>query len=155
MNKLPPPPHPDAHPRLPDKELRGRDGLYLVDAGLRAATNVALTMEMPLLLTGEPGCGKTDFAFVVANALDPMPGPGRGLLECHIRSDSRARDLLYHYDALLRFAEAHHGDDDAHARSRDPRKYIELQALGIALMSRRRRVVLMDEIDKAPARPAQ
>ena len=163
MNKLPPPPHPDAYPRLPDTGLRGRDGTYIVDPGLRAAANVALTMEMPLLLTGEPGCGKTDFAFVMANAIDDMAEAGdgdgdndnnhdnrRGLLECHIRSDSRARDLLYHYDALLRFGEANHGSDEDRERSRDARNYIELQALGIALMSSRHRVVLMDEIDKAP-----
>lgn len=154
---LPPPPHREAQPVLPENDLHGRDGPYLVDAGLRAAINVALTLEMPLLLTGEPGCGKTDFAQVVANALDPVPAGERhpdprkhGLLECHVRSDTRARDLLYHYDALLRFGDAQHGDEEARTRARDPRHYIELQSLGIALMSARRRVVLIDEIDKAP-----
>jgi MoxR-like ATPase len=142
---------------LPEDDLRGRDGPYLVDPGLHAAINVALTLDMPLLLTGEPGCGKTDFAQVVANALDPLPpdelhpDPRKhGLLECHVRSDTRARDLLYHYDALLRFGDAQHGDEEARTLARDPRHYIELQALGIALMSARRRVVLIDEIDKAP-----
>ncbi|WP_428265653.1 AAA family ATPase [Haliangium sp.] len=157
----PPPPHPDARPLLPRTGLRGAYGTYLVDDGLHAAANVAITLGMPLLLTGEPGCGKTDFAAVVANALDPAPEAARpgqdddaevrhGLLACHVRTDTRARDLLYHYDALLRFGEAQHGDDDARTRARDPRHYVELQALGIALTSPHRRVVLVDEIDKAP-----
>ena len=147
--------HADAAPVIDDDmTLTGRDGPYLADRGLRAAANVALTMGMPLLLTGEPGCGKTDFAFVMANALAALEpdrsATDRKLLQCHVRSDSRATDLLYHYDALLRFADGHHGDDDTRAQATDPRHYIELQALGIALMSQTRRVVLIDEIDKAP-----
>ncbi len=165
--------HPDPEaPQLGESGLRGRDGDYLPDPGLVAAANVALALELPLLLTGEPGSGKTDFAFVVANALaesDPDPAatldpdedsgaqpgarPAAGrdaLLECYIRSDSRARDLLYDYDALLRFGDGQHGGPDGHRRAVDARHYIELQALGVALVSARRRVVLIDEIDKAP-----
>lgn len=138
--------HPDAQPAIgKDQSLRGRDGPYLADSGLIAAANVALTMGMPLLLTGEPGCGKTDFASVLANALEAPE-----LLECHIRSDTSARDLLYHYDALLRFADGQHGGEEGRKRATDARHYVELQALGLALMSDSRRVILLDEIDKAP-----
>ena len=167
MPKLPPLTHPAAL-RLPDIGLTGRDGKpYLADPGLRAAAGVALALELPLLLTGEPGCGKTDFAWVMAHFLDALsdpapaggppgnaPGPdervGRGPLACYVRTDARARDLLYSYDALVRFGDAQHGDEAARARARDARRYVTLEPLGLALMSPRRRVVLIDEIDKAP-----
>ena len=167
---------PDGHAvrgRIPYRGLRGRDGHpYIAHSTLIDAANVALILERPLLLTGEPGCGKTDFAFVVAHALadlevgprsEPEAGssgnigassaaehdPGKPL-ECYIRSDTRARDLLYSYDALLRFADGHHGGEAGRSRAGDARNYIELQALGIAFTSPVRRVVLIDEIDKAP-----
>jgi MoxR-like ATPase len=52
---------------LPDIGLTGRDGKpYLADPGLRAAAGVGVALALPLLLTGAPGCGKTDFAWVMA-----------------------------------------------------------------------------------------
>ncbi len=141
----------DIAPQIPHDRLSGRDGPYLAEPGLVDAANVALSLELPLLLTGQPGCGKTDFAFVVANALARL---GTGIpekpLECHIRSDSRARDLLYHYDPLLRFTDGQHGGETGRAKAEDARNYIELRGLGLALTSRTRHVVLIDEIDKAP-----
>lgn len=129
---------------IPDRSLSGQYGPYLADPALVHAANTALCLDMPLLLTGEPGSGKSDFAWVAAKALKHKEP-----LRCHIRSDTRARDLLYHYDALVRFGDAQHGDRD---RARDPRHYISLRPLGAALMSTgtRRPVVLIDEIDKAP-----
>ena len=115
---------------------------------------------MPLLLTGEPGCGKTHFAWAAAQALhrasrSPPVSDDRNKprldepLACYIRSDSRARDLLYHYDAVRRFGDAQHGGVLGAQRATDARPYIELRGLGRALMSPVRRVVLLDEIDKA------
>lgn len=126
-----------------DREHRGQYGPYLADPGLINAANTALGLELPLLLTGEPGSGKSDFAWVAAHAL----GLQRPLC-CYVRSDTRARDLLYHYDALGRFGDAQHGD---RKRAEDPRNYIQLRPLGVALMTAAsRQVVLLDEIDKAP-----
>lgn len=143
-----------AYPRIRAERLRGREGhSFQADPGLLAAANAALALEMPLLLTGEAGCGKTDFAYAVANALagDPEVDPARReLLECYVRSDSRAQDLLYHYDALSRFGDAHHGGEAGRLRAEEVRHYIELRALGRALLSSALRVVLIDEIDKAP-----
>ena len=148
-------------PILRPDALRGRDGKpYHAHPDLLAAANVSLTLGRPLLLTGEAGCGKTDFAFAAAHALAPHAGDAEehpafgedegGLLESHVRSDSLARDLLYHYDALRRFDDAHHGDEQDRKRARDVRDYIRLLPLGQALVSTRLRVVLIDEIDKAP-----
>lgn len=136
------PPFARSYEKIPDKTLEGQFGAYIPAPGLVHAANTALGLGMPLLLTGEPGCGKSDFAWAAARAL----GLARPLL-CQVRSDSRARDLLYHYDALVRFADA----QASSPRARDPRNYVSLRPLGAALMARgQRQVVRIDEIDKAP-----
>jgi len=135
-------------PRLPEEGLlRGRDGAYLPDPGLVRAANVALAIGAPLLLTGEAGCGKTDFAWAASHQLT-----GEAPLACFVRSDTRARDLLYYFDAVRRFGDAQVAaiDPAARERARDPRSYVALRGLGEALVSPRLRVVLVDEIDKAP-----
>ncbi|RYZ05446.1 MAG: AAA family ATPase [Myxococcales bacterium] len=146
---------PDLLPQISaTQELRGSRGkIYRPTAGLLAAVNVALDLQRPLLLTGEPGCGKTDFAFACAGALGAVLRQSAGdsmLLSCSVRSDTRARDFLYTHDAVRRFGDAQFGGDEGRQRAQDPRHYVDLQPLGIALASPRRRVVLIDEIDKAP-----
>lgn len=135
----------DLRPRLPDdRAYRGREGAYYPSHGLVAAANAAIVLGMPLLLTGEPGCGKTDFAEAAAETL------GWPYHACHVRSDSRARDLLYSYDALRRFGDAQHGSPREKLRARDPRNYIRIEGLGLGLTAPEPTVVLVDEIDKAP-----
>ncbi len=132
-------------PLIPYGGLTGSDGQpYHAERRLIDAINAAIVLERPLLLTGEPGCGKSDFAFAVARSV------GVKLLESHVRSDSRARDLLYHYDALHRFGDAHQLDDAIRKRSADATHYVKLLPLGEALVAPNRQVVLIDEIDKAP-----
>ncbi len=140
--------------RLSAEGLTGWEGKpYFAHPDLIAAANAALTLEMPLLLTGEAGCGKTDFAFAAASGLagDDRHGPATGTpLQCYVRSDSRARDLLYHYDALRRFGDAHFGGEEGSSRAGEPRNYLHLEDLGKALVFPYLRVVLIDEVDKAP-----
>lgn len=114
---------------------------YEADDELKAAVNAALTLEMPLLLTGEPGTGKTSLADAVAEDLELGE-----VLRFYTTSESQARDVLYQFDHVLRFFHAQSQDPQA----RDPGKYVRMQALGEAIRSPTRRVVLIDEVDKAP-----
>ena len=104
-----------AYPKIDPARMRGRDGnAFLADSDLLAAANVALALERPLLLTGEAGCGKTDFAFAAATGLidDEATGPETATpLQKYVRSDTRAQDLLYSYDAVRRFGEAQTGGE--------------------------------------------
>lgn len=119
------------------------DGRYLADddLGLRTAVNTALAVNMPLLVSGEPGTGKSTLAWSIASEL----GMGE-VLEFATRSDHTSRDVLYSFDHLRRLFDAQSGD----AKARDPRNYLALRALGVAIAAPVQRVVLIDEIDKAP-----
>lgn len=135
---------------------------YLPEAGLVDAANVALILGQPLLLTGAPGTGKTQFAYSLAWEL----GLGKGKpYKFETKSTSNARDLFYTYDALKRFQDLQSG-----LQPDSLLPYLKYQALGIAILRTRARarnqalvdrnfeqpdqptrsVVLIDEIDKAP-----
>jgi MoxR-like ATPase len=134
--------HPDAVHELAERPVLAREeGRYLADPEVVEAVNIAIAVGQPLLLTGEPGCGKTRLAWSVAHEL----GLGEPL-QFYTRSTSRAQDLLYRFDAVRRF----HDIQSGAARAADPKNYVRLEALGIAIQSGERRVVLIDEIDKAP-----
>lgn len=118
---------------------------YLPNEKLVEAVNLTIALGRPLLLQGEPGCGKTTLAYAVAYAL------GLPLEVSYIKSTSRAQDLLYTYDAINRLYDAQLKDDST-KDVKNIRNYIRLGALGKAIARAqygRRSVVLIDEIDKA------
>lgn len=115
-------------------------GRYLAESRLVNAVRTAIALERPLLVTGEPGCGKTTLAWSIASELALGP-----VLEFHTHSDHRARDALYQFDHVLRF---YHAQTQS-GLAADPRNYVKYQALGEAIRYPSRRVVLIDEIDKA------
>ena len=118
----------------------GEEGAYLADDELIEAVNVALCVGQPLLVTGEPGCGKTRLAWSVADEL----GLGEPL-QFFTRSSSRAQNLLYTYDSM-----GHFRDIQINKTETKIDTYITYEALGQAIKEGRPRVVLVDEIDKAP-----
>lgn len=112
---------------------------YIASPDLRDAVNVAIDLQRPLLIKGEPGTGKTVLAEAVASAL------GAPLLRWQIKSTTRAQDGLYLYDTVQRLNDARFGDHDI----RDIGRYIRFGPLGRAFRSDQRAVLLVDEIDKA------
>ena len=112
---------------------------YIAGEELRASVNVAVTLERPLLVRGEPGTGKTLLAEAVAQALD-MP-----LLVWGVKSTTRAQDGLYVYDTVQRLYDSQFGDGDPS----DIARYIRLGRLGEAFAAPERVVLVIDEIDKA------
>ena len=166
-------------PTPPDKVM-SNPRCYRPDPGLISAVNVALMLGQPLLLTGEPGAGKTQLAYSLAWEMD------LDLVEFATRSTTTFQDLFYDFDSLSFFHEAQIKQEDA-----SPWRFIQPKALGIALIrackdedvvallrekledridpvdiktpdgkgtsgarrpaaGRKRMVVLLDEIDKAP-----
>jgi MoxR-like ATPase len=112
---------------------------YITSPELRHAVNVALAIERPLLVRGEPGTGKTLLAQAVAEDL------GMELLSWNVKSTSKAAEGLYVYDTVQRLQDSRFGDHDVS----DIRQYIKLGPLGRALTSEKQVVLLIDEIDKA------
>jgi len=123
------------YPYLPSKEL--------IDA-----VNLAIYLKRPLLLRGEPGCGKTKLALAVAYELR-LPFEA-----WYIKSTSRAKDGLYRYDTVGRLRDAQLAASGAltpkeKQRFDNPTSYVRLGPLGRAFTNDKRTVVLIDEIDKA------
>lgn len=134
---------------------------------LLAAINTALFLKRPLLLSGEPGTGKTECANFVArqlNRLYPEKFSSLKALRFNTKSVSQSTDLFYSYDAV-----AHFGDKTG----REKEEFISFNSLGVAMLATHNAkpewekfgnysadvitrkpafgsVVLIDEIDKAP-----
>lgn len=121
---------------------------YLPNPELVEAVNLAIYLQRPLLLKGEPGCGKSQLARAVAYEL------GLDFKAWYIKSTSRAKDGLYNYDTVGRLRDAQLAASNSlkpeeKQRFNQPSTYITWGALGEAFIAEKPTVVLIDEIDKA------
>jgi MoxR-like ATPase len=114
-------------------------GDYVAGRELARSVNVAIALEKPLLIKGEPGTGKTMLARSIADAL------GMDLIIWSIKSTTKAQDGLYVYDTVQRLYDSQFGEGDV----KDIAQYIKYGKLGEAFNADRQVVLLIDEIDKA------
>jgi MoxR-like ATPase len=112
---------------------------YIVSDDLRNAVNIAIALQKPLLIKGEPGTGKTMLAQSIADSLD------KELIIWNIKSTTKAQEGLYVYDTVQRLYDSQFGEGDV----ANIKKYIKLGKLGEAFIADEPVVLLIDEIDKA------
>jgi MoxR-like ATPase len=114
---------------------------YVLDDELASIVNVSMALEMPLLLKGEPGTGKTMLSHAIAESL-AMP-----LIVLNVKSSMKLVDALYQYDTLTRLNDSRFGDSNRDVS--DIEDYIKMGKIGQSFTSKQRTVLLIDEIDKA------
>jgi len=114
---------------------------YILDSELAKIVNVSIALEMPLLLKGEPGTGKTMLAHAIAEYLEME------LIVLNVKSSMKLIDTLYQYDTLTRLNDSRFGDSNRDVSN--IKEYIKMGKIGQAFTARQRVVLLIDEIDKA------
>ncbi len=122
---------------------------YVIDRGLATAVYLALRLEKPLLIEGEPGCGKTE----IAKSLAAAAGAELIRLQCYEGLDASAS--LYEWDYPRQLLSIR-----LHERDRTPAE-VETEIYSERFLLRRpllraiegsgpvRPVLLIDELDRA------
>ena len=111
---------------------------YISTEDLTIAVNASITLEKPLLVKGEPGTGKTELARQIAQSLDLK------IIEWNIKSTTKAQQGLYEYDAVSRLRDSQLGN-----KLQDINNYIKKGKIWDSFTSKKKVVLLIDEIDKA------
>ena len=111
---------------------------YVSTIDLTVAVNASINLERPLLVKGEPGTGKTELARQVANSLKLE------IIEWNIKSTTKAQQGLYEYDAVSRLRDSQMGE-----KIKDVSKYIKKGKIWNSFETKKKSVLLIDEIDKA------
>jgi len=124
----------------PKTEFQGAKK-YVLDQELASIVNISMKLEMPLLLKGEPGTGKTMLAHAITENLN-MP-----LIVLNVKSSMKLIEALYQYDTLTRLNDSRFGDSKRDVSNID--EYIKMGKIGQAFCADKRTVLLIDEIDKA------
>lgn len=120
------------------QEFKGSQN-YVASEELLQAANIAMMLEKPLLIKGEPGTGKTMLAEAIAQALR------KKLIIWNIKSTTKAQDGLYVYDVVQRLYDSQFGGVGVDQIE----KYVKLGKLGEAFTEDEQVILLIDEIDKA------
>ena len=135
-----------------DQSFRADARRFVPGDALATAINTAIALGEPLLITGEPGTGKTQAAYYAAFRLGVEPA-----IHFQVKSESTAKDLLYDFDTVQYFHDAHLVEvqkGQGACRPLKKGKYVEPRALWEAFTKAEEtgapRVLLIDEIDKAP-----
>ena len=112
---------------------------YVASEELLRAANIAMVLQKPLLIKGEPGTGKTVLAEAIASAMN------KKLIIWNIKSTTKAQDGLYVYDVVQRLYDSQFGGKDVE----NVEQYVKLGKLGDAFTAEEQVILLIDEIDKA------
>jgi len=114
---------------------------YVLDEELAKIVNISMALEMPLLLKGEPGTGKTMLAHAITESL------GMPLIILNVKSNMKLIEALYQYDTLTRLNDSRFGDSGKDVSNIE--NYIRMGKIGQSFTMDERCVLLIDEIDKA------
>jgi len=134
----------DTIKKTADREGSGLNGFqgsqsYVADQELMQAVNIAMALQKPLLIKGEPGTGKTMLAEAISAAM------GMELIIWSVKSTTKAQDGLYVYDVVQRLYDSQFGGEGVD----NVEKYVKLGKLGEAFTAKEQVILLIDEIDKA------
>ncbi len=114
---------------------------YVLDEELAKIVNISMALEMPLLLKGEPGTGKTMLAHAISESLD------MDLIVLNVKSSMKLIEALYQYDTLTRLNDSRFGDSTRDVSNIE--NYIKMGKIGQSFKTDKKVILLIDEIDKA------